>query len=151
MNNAFVTSKKDVDLAVVDTEIQRIVREVFDDALTAKRSGDWWFIRHDTFPGFGCSVTIAGKRKLRFRRSSSDVFSGWVQSVLQSNLGILLQGKCSDEGLGKVTWDPKKEHFPTWNSYFNELFGEDPKIAEVLWQNQVAQLPPDLLKLAEKR
>lgn len=149
MNHGFVTTKKDIDPAAVDAELHLVAQTAFEGVLTVKRSGDWWLVSHDGFPAFGCTVSIAAKRKLRFRRASTDEFAGWVQNVLQCSLAKLLNGKLSDEGMPGQR-DPAKELKATWKSYFDMVFGHSPKQAEAIWKRQVAQLPPDLLKLAEK-
>lgn len=147
MNHGFVTTKnKAIDLDLVDKTIREIAEGPCKGILEVERDGDTWWLGHNDFAGV--VVWPQSTRRLAFRRGALGDFTGWLQNLLQCEIGKAVKGRLSDEGVSEI-WAPTKEETPTWKSYFDAMFGHCPKaVADDLWQRTVDGLPDDLRKLA---
>jgi hypothetical protein len=153
MNHAFITVKGSVNPDTIDQAIRQAAKTFFKGVLTVERDEgqkSWWVGHPDNYRGV--SVFIKNHRRIDLRRGALGEFTGWIQAVLQCEVGKAVEGRCGDEGITE-RWAPddKEWQFPTWKSYFNMMFSHCPKlIANRLWKCQLKALPDDLKVLANE-
>jgi len=148
MNHAFVTSRKRIDNDKVTATLQDLVDGLHAIELRHDPNTDGWWIGHGEYAGV--AIWLKTSRKLAFRRGALGDFTSWLQNLAQCTLGMVLDGRLSDEGVSG-TWGPSDEQTPTWRSYFDHMFGHCPKaVVDDLWQRTVDSLPEDLRKLAQQ-
>lgn len=149
MNHAFVTVPGSIGIDRLEVFIQEIVARRFKDLLTVEKFATrFWKISYSKESFLGVTIEVLNRRKMSFRRSIGGDFTGWVQSVLQDELGAKLKGRCSDEGICE-TWLPDTELYPNFRSFFDVLHKEflKPDMLEKSWTQCHKQLPKALRAL----
>jgi len=102
-------------------------------------SAQWWDLRIDAekleWPWGAWDSWGMGKhsqRRLGAKHVNPD-FLCWTQTIVFNELGVLYQGRLSDEGsIG--TWAPDVSLFPTFESYVSNRYGEVQKVQTYIYE-----------------
>ena len=152
MNHAFVTVRhRAIDPEVVDREIRRLASEVFGGQLDIERDegGRGWRLR---FRGtdYGLGVWFRTNRRLELRKGLGGDITSWLQSVVQNEVGWVVGGRLSDEGLPD-RWEPEPEKFATFRVYFDLINGHAPKwLKSRVWKGTLGRAPEGLRAVLEQ-
>jgi hypothetical protein len=101
----------------VDTDLKAVLARRLPKALiTVRTESNVWLVYFPNRPVFGVSVTFFSRRnRIYFQHGGMD-WSVWALSVVRSELGVLYEGECGDEGV-EGTWMPDPRRWPTYESF----------------------------------
>lgn len=104
----------------VDSDLKDILARRLPSALTTVRSeANVWLTYYPARPVFGVSVSLFSRRNRIYFQHGGRGWSVWALSVIRSELGVLYDGECGDEGV-EGTWMPDPRRWPTYESFIRD-------------------------------
>ena len=157
MNHGIITTAhKKINPEVVNQSIHKTNETLFSSLIEIERDGTAWDLKlRDEKSGwvYSLSIFFVSNRRIELRRHSSGEITGWMQHVMQDEIGKAINGMLGNESISG-RWKPGTESASTFRTYFEILFGPsdgDRKIIfEQIWNMTVEPHAENLRKLLSK-